>query len=163
MGSSARAPAALIREELVLRAAHADDLSSIVAIESACFRADPWPRESFDAFLDRPNAVFVVAATQDGGPVAGYAVLLSAADEAEILNLAVAHHHRCNGVGSALLQHVLKAAAGEGVRSVYLEVRDSNSSARRLYASHGFIEVGRRRRYYERPTEDALILQRASP
>ena len=165
MGGSARASAAaVISDTLILRPARAADLSSVAAIESACFRADPWPLESFEAFLDRSNVSFVLAEDRAReGTVAGYAILLSAADEAELLNLAVAHDHRRKGVGKALLRHVLETAANSGIRRVYLEVRDSNAAARSLYALYGFIEVGRRRRYYERPAEDALILQRASP
>lgn len=165
MGGSARpAASAVKRRSLALRPARAEDLSAVAAIEADCFKSDPWPRQSFEAFLDRPGVSFIVADDPDsGGRVAGYAILLRAADEGELLNLAVAEDSRRAGVGTALLRHVLDLATAQAIRTVYLEVRDSNDPARKLYAAHGFIEVGRRRRYYERPVEDALILQKAGP
>src|SRR5207249_4767423 len=84
-----------------------------------------------------------------------------AADEGEILNLGVAPAHRRQGIGRALVQRVLQELAGLGVRTVYLEVRASNASARQLYESLGFGEVARRARYYRRPVEDAVVLRAA--
>lgn len=102
---------------------------------------------------------FLVAETADG--VAGYVVARDAADEGEILNLAVAPawHHR--GVGRALVARVLTALAGRGATQVFLEVRASNVAARALYEGEGFREVGRRARYYRRPVEDAVVLRAA--
>lgn len=150
--------------ELALRDAGDEDLSDIELIELACFSSDPWPRQSFESFIGRPGVTFLVAEDLRGaGKVAGYGVLIQAVDEAELLNLAVSSEARRRGVGSALLRQLLHSAARQGVRTVYLEVRESNAAARALYASHGFLEVGRRRRYYQRPVEDALILQKVEP
>lgn len=147
-----------------LRAATEADLPAIVEIELACFASDPWPRRSFEAFLDRDGSEFLVAEDPDAhGEVAGYAILIQAADEAELLNLAVDDKRRGRGIGGSLLVRLLDACRERSVRAVYLEVRESNAAARRLYAGHGFVEVGRRRSYYERPVEDGLILQRTTP
>jgi ribosomal-protein-alanine N-acetyltransferase len=149
---------------LVIRSAAPADLQEVAAIETACFRSDPWPRQSFESFVDRAGVDFLVAEDlRRKGRIAGYAVLIRVADEAELLNLAVADDSRRGGIGSALLEKALGLASGEGVRTIYLEVRESNAAARGLYAAHGFVEVGRRRRYYQRPVEDALILQRVRP
>jgi [ribosomal protein S18]-alanine N-acetyltransferase len=127
------------------------------AIEQSVF-ADPWSTQDFrDCVAD---ALFHVAETGDGRGVAGYVVALDAADEGEILNLAVAPSGRRHGLGRALVQDVLEALARRGVRHVYLEVRESNAPARALYAAHGFQEVGRRKQYYRRPVEDAIVLRR---
>src|SRR5205823_3925126 len=88
------------------------------------------------------------AATMLLGLLAGYVVAHCAADEGEILNLGVALAHRRHGVGRALVEQVLAALAPRGVRVVYLEVRESNAGARRLYEALGFGEVARRARYY---------------
>ena len=93
--------------------------------------------------------------------VGGYAIGLSAGDEGEILNLGVAPAHRGKGVGRVLIGGMLATLRARGVRTVYLEVRDSNAVARRLYESLGFREVARRARYYRRPVEDAVILRAA--
>lgn len=104
------------------------------------------------------DALFRVAVTAAG--VAGYVVALDAADEGEILNLAVAPGGQRHGLGRALVQDMLEELAGRGVTHVYLEVRESNAPARALYAAHGFKEVGRRKQYYQRPVEDAIVLRR---
>ena len=128
------------------------------AIEQSVF-ADPWSSQDFRDCLSS-DALFLVAAAADGGGVAGYVVALDAADEGEILNLAVAPGGRRHGLGRALVRVILDALAGQGVRHVYLEVRESNAPARGLYAAHGFKEVGRRKQYYRRPVEDAIVLRR---
>lgn len=128
------------------------------AIEQSVF-ADPWSTQDFRDCVSS-DALFRVAETADGGGVAGYLVALDAADEGEILNLAVAPAGRRHGLGHALVQDILDVLAGRGVRHVYLEVRESNAPARALYAAHGFQEAGRRKQYYRRPVEDAIVLRR---
>ena len=128
------------------------------AIEQAVF-ADPWSTQDFrDCVMS--DALFLVAEGNGADAIAGYVVALDAADEGEILNLAVASAGRRNGLGRALVEEVLEALAERGVRQVYLEVRESNAPARALYAAHGFREVGRREQYYRRPAEDAIVLRR---
>ena len=83
-----------------------------------------------------------------------------AADEGEIANLAVTPAAWGAGVGRALLDAALEEGRRRGVSAVYLEVRDSNERARGLYRSRGFEEIGRRRGYYARPVEDAIVLRR---
>jgi ribosomal-protein-alanine N-acetyltransferase len=96
------------------------------------------------------------------GPVAtvvGYVVAWLVADEAEVANLAVAPEWRGRGVGAALLDAALNEARKGGAHVAHLEVRDSNVAARALYGSRGFMPVGRRRRYYQAPVEDAVLLR----
>ena len=90
--------------------------------------------------------------------VLGYAVLYVVADQAELANLAVAPAFRGRGVGRALLESVVAVARELGVRQLFLEVRQSNSVAQRLYRSVGFVPVALRRGYYEAPVEDALVM-----
>lgn len=121
--------------------------------------ADPWSPQDFRDCVSS-DALFLVAETSDGDGVAGYVVALDAAEEGEILNLAVAAASRRHGLGRALVRDILETLSGRGVRHVYLEVRESNAPARALYADHGFLEVGRRKQYYRRPVEDAIVLRR---
>jgi ribosomal-protein-alanine N-acetyltransferase len=136
-----------------------DDVTAIVAIENAAF-SDPWSANAFHEALTHP-AVFFACARRGGADIAGYVVAWFAADEGEIANLAVSPNAWGGGVGRALLNSALEVAASRGAAAVYLEVRDSNERARRLYRSSGFEEVGRRRRYYRHPVEDAIVLRRA--
>ena len=125
------------------------------AIEQAVF-ADPWSTQDFRDCLSS-DALFLVAELKDA--VAGYVVALDAADEGEILNVAVTPSARRAGIGRSLVHAVISALAERGVRQIYLEVRESNAGARAMYAALGFQEVGRRRGYYRRPVEDAIVLR----
>jgi ribosomal-protein-alanine N-acetyltransferase len=135
------------------------DLESIVELEKAAF-SDPWSLASFESVLAEPAAFFAVARENEREPILGYVVAWFAADEGEIANLAVREPTRRRGIGAALLDGALAEGIRRGARHVYLEVRESNEAARRLYASRGFEEVGRRRKYYQRPVEDAVVLRR---
>jgi ribosomal-protein-alanine N-acetyltransferase len=141
----------------VIRHARLADLDTVLAIERAGF-ADPWaPGDFHDALAG--GVLFFVAAVND--VVAGYVMARHVADEGEILNLAVAPAYQGRGLGRELVEHVLTRLSDAGVAAVYLEVRESNAVARRLYEHLGFQEVGRRARYYQRPMEDAVILRAA--
>ncbi len=133
-------------------------MADVHAIERAVF-GDPWSARDFhDAVVAR--VPFFVAELAGAGLV-GYVVAHYAADEGEILNLAVAPTARRRGVGRALAARALATLKERDVRQVYLEVRTSNAAAQALYAALGFREVGRRARYYRRPVEDAVVLQAA--
>jgi len=137
----------------------ATDLTRIAAMERQCF-SDPWSASAFRDLEQNPRVQFLCARAGENEPALGYVVAWFAADEGEIANLAVAPEARGKGIGAALLDAALTHAERMHVSAVYLEVRDSNQTARRLYASRGFAEVGRRRDYYRRPVEDAVILRR---
>jgi [ribosomal protein S18]-alanine N-acetyltransferase len=135
------------------------DLVEIAELEKAAF-SDPWSFQSFESVLAEPAAYMAVARGADD-QVAGYVVAWFAADEGEIANLAVREPTRRRGIGAALLDEALAEGSKRGTLNMYLEVRESNVAARRLYASRDFEEIGRRRRYYRRPVEDAIVLRRA--
>lgn len=102
---------------------------------------------------------FLVA--ERGGAVLGYVIAHHALDEAEILNLGVGRAQQRQGIGRALVQGMLAQLRQRGVVKVFLEVRESNTAAQRLYEALGFAQVGRRRRYYRLPIEDAVVLRAA--
>lgn len=147
-------------EDPSLRPATHGDLDAVAAVERASF-SDPWSRNAFAGLLANPAVLFLVA--HAGGALVGYVVAWFAADESEIANVAVAPAARGRGVGARLLDAALAEAARRGAATTYLEVRESNGAARALYASRGFGELGRRRRYYRHPVEDALVLGRPTP
>jgi ribosomal-protein-alanine N-acetyltransferase len=93
--------------------------------------------------------------------LAGYLVGREMAGTGEVLNLAVAPEFRRNGIGGGLLRAGIAALRRRRVDEVFLEVRESNHSARALYLSHGFRAVGQRAAYYRNPKEDALVLRLA--
>jgi ribosomal-protein-alanine N-acetyltransferase len=139
-----------------IRRARAGDVARVAEIEATAF-SDPWSRASFASLVDDPGVLFAVA--EADGEVVGYSVVWAAAEEAELANVAVTPEVRGTGVGRQLLDAAMAAARRHGGEVMFLEVRESNAAARRLYATSGFTQVGRRRRYYRRPVEDALVLR----
>ena len=91
--------------------------------------------------------------------MAGFVVARSLGSEWEIENVVVAGERRRSGIGSALMQALLQNLRSSGVAGVLLEVRESNTAARRLYEKLGFALEGRRRGYYQDPVEDALLFR----
>jgi [ribosomal protein S18]-alanine N-acetyltransferase len=142
---------------VVLRNMTAADLPVVVDIERASYSV-PWSENTFRGLLRRRDAELVVATV--GERVVGYAVFWCVVDQGELGNVAVTASARRRGIGKTLVAEVLRRADGRGVREVFLEVRPSNASARRLYERFGFAPVGRRRNYYQEPVEDALVLRR---
>ncbi len=137
------------------RAARRSDLEAVVRNEAACFTT-PWSRATFEALLDRPTVAFRVLEIE--GRTVGHGVLWWVGPEAEVANVAVHPELRGQGHGGRILDGLLAEAGIRGVDRVFLEVRESNASARKLYARRGFVSVGRRPGYYRKPTEDALVM-----
>lgn len=135
---------------------NADHLDEITALERACFSA-PWSRNMLAEELDNACSAFLVA-LDESGKVAGYAGLQVVLDEGYITNIAVRQDCRQKGVASQLLNVFIDFAKGNGLAFLTLEVRPSNTAAIVLYGHHGFRTAGRRKNYYERPKEDALIM-----
>ena len=143
----------------LLRPAAESDLNEVVEIERSSF-ADPWSEESFRRLLPGHPAIFQVLVMPPENRIVGYIIAFAIGPDAELLNVAVESKSRGKGFAGQMLDAVLIDLAGRGVRSAFLEVRESNRAARALYGSHGFKEIGRRERYYRRPVEDALVMRR---
>ncbi|MEP6550217.1 MAG: ribosomal protein S18-alanine N-acetyltransferase [Gemmatimonadales bacterium] len=143
----------------LLRPALETDLNEVVLIERASF-ADPWTEESFRRLLIGHSAIFQVLVVQPDDAVAGYVIAYAVEEDAELLNVAVAPKHRGRGMAGQMVDALLIELSGRGVRTAFLEVRESNGAARALYGSRGFTEIGRRTSYYRRPVEDALVMRR---
>jgi ribosomal-protein-alanine N-acetyltransferase len=137
-----------------------EELPAIAAIERASY-SHPWSEGSLRAAIeDAPTRVAVLRSHRE--PWA-YCVFQVAADEVQVLNLAVHPERRRQGLGRRLLGIVLEAACREGARTAWLEVRPSNAAALSLYRATGFAQRAVRRGYYESPAEDALVLALALP
>ncbi len=141
---------------LVVRVARATDLPAVERIENGSF-GDPWPRPALAEEL-RPDALRLPLVAERDGAVVGYLMAWRAADELHILNLAVDAAERRRGVGERLLAEAIAEGTARAMALVTLEVRESNEPARRFYARHGFVAMGRRRRYYRDNGEDAIVM-----
>ncbi|MGQ0764106.1 MAG: ribosomal protein S18-alanine N-acetyltransferase [Gemmatimonadota bacterium] len=143
-------------EGMVVDHAAPNDAAHLAELERATF-SDPWSEASFRDLVARAEAVCFVA--RAGETLAGYVVAYAAGGEAELANIAVAPGSRRAGVASRLLSRVIVWARERHAADMWLEVRASNNAARELYGRFGFFEVGVRKRYYDRPVEDAIIMR----
>lgn len=137
--------------------AAASDLERLAELESCCF-AEPWGRESFAAMGEGTAEGSLVVRAADGGEPVGYLCYRLAADEAEILRLAVHPDWRRRGIAARLLEEGLRRIRAGGARRVFLETEASNAAARSFYRSFGFQEIARRCGYYRAGGEDAVVL-----
>ena len=144
-------------EEIVIRNAEEKDLEQVEALEQACF-SRPWPIDMLRRQLPSDRHEFLVAAR--GEEVLGYIGMLHVMDEGYISTVAVKETERRNGVGSMLVEAMMRRCEALSLLFVTLEVRASNEPAIRLYDRFSFAPVGRRKGYYDAPKEDAVLMTR---
>ncbi|NLV49073.1 MAG: ribosomal protein S18-alanine N-acetyltransferase [Clostridiales bacterium] len=124
-------------------------------IENSSF-SSPWTEKMFSDELKNPLSIYMGAFS--GSTLLGYAGMQCVLDEGYIGNIAVDPTFRRQGIASALLNKLESEARDMCLSFITLEVRESNTGARALYESRGYEYTGRRRGYYERPSEDALLM-----
>jgi [ribosomal protein S18]-alanine N-acetyltransferase len=139
------------------RAEHARD---ICEIHGRLF-PEAWNEAAILKMIEHPGSIGLVAAIANPLQIGGFALAQVAADEAEILTLGVTPDWQRKGVAGRLLSGIMRAAPKAGARALYLDVAQSNAAALALYRKAGFVETGRRKGYYVRPTgaEDAIQLR----
>jgi [ribosomal protein S18]-alanine N-acetyltransferase len=140
-------------ERAVVEPASPGDVAAFARIHRASFHRG-WGEDEFERMLHERNTL--VHRLKMGRKAVGFSVSRMAADEAEILSIAVAPTYRGRGLSHALLLTHLGHLAGRGIRTVFLEVEENNQPARRLYQRAGFSVVGRRERYYRQSGSEAL-------
>lgn len=133
-----------------------DDLDQVLGIESASF-PHPWSRTHFQDELKSSHS-FPFSAFDGTGRLVGYICPMIILDEGHILDVAVHLDFRGHGLGKMLVEKALAICHERGAEFVSLEVRPSNIDAISLYRRLGFIETGRRRRYYH-DGEDAILME----
>ena len=131
------------------------DLDQVMELEKAIFPS-PWRRSFFLSDLNRSQGQSMVA--EDEGVILGYAVAWGT-EETHLANLAVSEFERSKGIGGKLLDEVIAFARRSKANSLYLEVRVSNTIARKFYSERGFVPTYLRKGYYENG-EDAVIMER---
>lgn len=130
-------------------------IEAIEELEKRCFSV-PWTREQLLSQLPDERHEFLVA-LHEGRPV-GYVGMMCVLDEGYIANVAVSPACRRQGIADALIAELLRRAVSRELAFVTLEVRAGNEAAKALYAKHGFVPVGTRKKYYTSPTEDAILM-----
>ncbi len=139
-----------------LRAMQRSDLDAVLQIESAV-HAYPWTRGNFNDALDSTCVCMVYTMNDE---LLGYAVLLPALDEVQLLDISISAEHQRKGLGRKLLNELLIWARNKALHRMLLEVRPSNMAALALYRSAGFSQIGLRRDYYAAVLgcEDAIVM-----
>jgi ribosomal-protein-alanine N-acetyltransferase len=154
-----------------IRRAIPADIPALLALEKQAATAAHWSPEQYEAAFSSEapfRAVLVVEGSSvEDSPiedsrvkdarVQGFIVGRAVSDDWEIENIAVEGAARRRGLGTRLLEEFIDVARARGAQSVFLEVRESNIAARRLYEKYAFVETGRRKRYYREPEEDAIV------
>jgi len=147
--------------DVLIRRMEPEDVETVLSIESRVFTT-PWQANTFLSLIGRSGSELWVMEHPVVGILA-YAVLWCILDQAELANIAVRSEYRGQGYASRLLERVLQIARDREVETIYLEVRASNTRALELYERFGFSQVGVRKNYYDKPKEDALVMQLVLP
>jgi len=145
---------------LLLRPMTTADLDAVIALELALFGEEAWSRQMLIGELSQQPASRFYLVAEDAGSLVGYAGLLAAGGQADVLTIAVDTARWGQGVGSELLRQLLREAKRRDCTEVFLEVRADNTRAQRLYHWWGFAEVGIRRGYYQPSGMDAIVMRR---
>ncbi|MGW8194370.1 MAG: ribosomal protein S18-alanine N-acetyltransferase [Desulforhopalus sp.] len=133
-----------------------DDIAGVEEIESGTL--SPWSRAALTEELHIEHGLQFVAENEAG--LAGWCCCRVITPEAELCKIAVSKEVRKQGVASALVAHLIESLRDKAVSALFLEVRAGNSAAVALYKKWGFVQVGMRPSYYDKPTDDALILRK---
>lgn len=147
---------------ITVRTAETSDLEKIAKIESESF-SEPWSYEGFKDACELDTAKIFAAFCMDKegkseGSPAGYLVLYFTPGDGELMTVAVEKGYRGIGIGHALIKAMKQFARENGIVTIALEVRESNSAAINLYKDEGFITAGKRRDFYSFPREDAFVM-----
>lgn len=146
-----------------VRAATLADIRILMAIEQDSPTAAHWQESQYRAALEPGAVPERVSLVMEESAVQGFIVARVLGEEWEIENVVVTNLERRRGLGARLVTALLEQARGRGARAVFLEVRESNEAARRLYTKSGFLPAGRRKSYYSDPPEDALLFRYSFP
>ena len=142
---------------LIIRRMKLEDCEQVAVIEEESFSM-PWSLQAFQDTVEMENYRYFVA--EQNGEILGYCGFLFVLDEAESPNVCVKLSARQQGIGKQMLTILEKEAKKLGINILYLEVRESNQAARKLYTSFGFDEDGIRKNFYELPKENAILMHK---
>jgi ribosomal-protein-alanine N-acetyltransferase len=134
-----------------------EHVPQVAELEKICF-SDPWSEKSVAYELTNPLSCWLVAV--EDGRVAGYIGSQTVMGESDMMNVAVHPDYRRRGIAERLVNDLVESLKAFESHCLTLEVRESNDSARALYAKLGFFQAGLRKNYYRNPKENALILRK---
>ncbi|MCR5272421.1 MAG: ribosomal protein S18-alanine N-acetyltransferase [Lachnospiraceae bacterium] len=134
------------------------EIEAVWDLEKEIF-SDSYSLKTLEDILSSKNEKLIIAKDEDNNTV-GYIIYMAAADEGELLRVAVKKDARKNGIGEKLMNEMIDDLAKAEVKNIFLEVRISNEPAVGMYENMEFQTVAIRKKYYRNPTEDAMIMKR---
>ena len=147
-----------------------EHIPQVAEIEKQSFSM-PWSKAAFLESFSYDHAVFLVAVDYEPADkgceayadpckarVAGYIGMYKVLNEGDITNIAVSPEYRGKGIGLSLMNALKELARNKNIGNLILEVRESNHTAIHLYERAGFLPVGIRRNFYEKPVENAIVM-----
>ncbi|SFE73911.1 ribosomal protein S18-alanine N-acetyltransferase [Nitrosomonas sp. Nm166] len=145
-----------LEQTVEIRKMHPSDLDRVILIEREIFLF-PW---SLGNFADSIKAGYLCQVLEQGDTLIGYGIMMMSPEEAHVLTLGIAANWQKKGFGGRLLQHLIQSAKKENAKSMFLDVRESNHGAARLYRQMGFQHIATRKGYYPAMCgrEDALVM-----
>lgn len=146
-----------MHEEYIIRKMTERDLAAVMQIEEEAFSL-PWSIESYLGELRNQFANYRVCDVE--GQIAAYAGIWVVFEDAHITNVAVGAKYRSMGMGKALMRAAENIAREKKALRILLEVRPSNTVARKMYSELGYMETGLRQNYYSDNQEDAILMTR---
>jgi [ribosomal protein S18]-alanine N-acetyltransferase len=147
-----------VKREVQIRPFRSADIAGISRILLESPEAALWvPAGQQDPLTASAEVSWV---SESDSSIVGFITVRQAADEVEVLNLAVKPEFRRSGHGASLLRAALQAFQHQHLTHVFLEVRESNASAIAFYRKHGFVPIDRRKGYYHDPREDAVVMEK---
>lgn len=143
---------------VMIRPIAAADVPAVAQMEQICF-GDPWSEKSFYEIIEVGAQFFIAESHEDGAVIpCGFAGIITAADESQLLNIAVLPDFRGRGIAKSLMAAITDASRAAGAAMILLEVRVTNDPARALYEKEGFTFCGIRKNYYQNPKCDAAVM-----
>src|SRR5574344_204842 len=142
--------------DVVINEVLVSDCKRIAELEKECFSL-PWSADSVVESLNQDCTLFLKAEYE--GQIVGYIGLYRFFDEGDITNIAVTSLYRRNNIAKKLIESIIEKCKNLGVHEITLEVRESNIKAISLYEKTGFVDIGIRKDFYEKPIENAKIMR----
>ena len=132
-----------------------DDIESVFEIEKSIFSV-PWSKKSFESSISSKDTIYIVATIDE--KIVGYLGIYILGDQSDISNVGVHKDYRRMHIAEAMLSYIFDRAKSNNVKEITLEVRESNVAAISLYEKMGFKEIGIRKKYYQKPLENGLLM-----
>ena len=142
---------------LIYREMEEKDVEAIATLEKKIF-SDAWSIQGIRDTFMQTQAIIMVS--EEDGVVIGYGIIYYVMDEGEIARIAVEESKRHSGIAKSLLDAMICNLQQKGIRRILLDVRESNTVARKFYEKYGFSQDGIRKNYYESPQEHAILMSK---